>query len=149
VGSSTLSEYGPGAARIELFGDEVEQIRAFSPFRNARFPSMRPWYPARERVDDLADPEKALSVEPGSRIAYRCSSAPDIVWQPDDVKRLWGRKAWSATTSTARHDSSRSRSQPHVFEAQRPAIARGLARPERLAGMLRQTAGGRDFPAPR
>ena len=66
---------------------------------------------------------------------------PDLVWQLDDVLSLWDEEAVERPSleGAARLDAL-PRSQPHVFEAQRPAIAaRGLAEAENeLAAMVRQ-----------
>ena len=66
---------------------------------------------------------------------------PDLVWQIDDVVSLWEEEGLEPPSldGAARLDAL-PRSQPHVFEAQRPAIAaRGLAEAENeLAGMVRQ-----------
>ena len=66
---------------------------------------------------------------------------PDLVWQLDDVVGVWGEEGLDAPDleGAARLDAL-PRSQPHVFEAQRPAIAaRGLAEAENeLAAMVRQ-----------
>ena len=126
--------------RIELFGDEIEQIRAFSPFtqRALHVVDEAVVYPARERLARLEGLEDDAGDE--DRVALLARS-PDLVWQVDDVLRAWdedGRDA-PALEGTARLDSL-PRSQPHVFEAQRPAIAaRGLAEAEgELAAMVKQ-----------
>jgi transcription-repair coupling factor (superfamily II helicase) len=126
--------------RVEFFGDEIEQIRAFSPFTQRALHPVddATIYPARERIDHEA------GLEPGESAADRVplfERAPDLVWQLDDVSRVWDEESLEAPNleGAARLDSL-PRSQPHVFEAQRPAIAaRGLAEAENeLAAMLRQ-----------
>jgi transcription-repair coupling factor (superfamily II helicase) len=137
--------------RVELFGDEIEQVRAFSPFTQR---ALRPVedaviYPATERRRDLVEP--ALAPEPGfddetaaarpDDLVSPVSRPPDIVWQPEDVRRVWeedGLDPLSLDNAAALDPFPHS--QPHRFEAQRPAIAaRGLAEAENeLAGMLRQ-----------
>ena len=54
---------------------------------------------------------------------------PDVVWQPDDVARVWEEDALVPSTleGVARLDPF-PRSQRHSFEAQRPAIASSSAR---------------------
>jgi transcription-repair coupling factor (superfamily II helicase) len=128
--------------RIELFGDEIEQVRAFSPFTQR---ALRPVdevvvQPARERRADVVEE----TPEPGTAPADLVSPfdrPPDVVWQPEDVARVWEEDALVPLTldGVARLDPF-PRSQRHSFEAQRPAIAaRGLAEAEtELAGMLRQ-----------
>src|SRR5206468_5238569 len=66
---------------------------------------------------------------------------PDVVWQIDEVVGTWDEDGVvpPSLDGAARLDAL-PRSQPHVFEAQRPAIAaRGLAEAENeLASMMRQ-----------
>ncbi len=125
--------------RIEFFGDDIEQIRAFSPFTQRALHSVEEAsiYPASERVD--SDPELATAIDEGDRVAL-LDAPPDLVWQLDDVARLWEEEGLDAPSmeGAARLDAL-PRSQPHVFEAQRPAIAaRGLAEAENeLAAMVR------------
>ncbi len=132
--------------RIELFGDEIEQIRAFSPFTQRALHSVDEAvvYPAQEHrpghdLESLGDHSGAAERE---RRVPVLDSAPDLVWQLDDVVRVWAEEGLEAqaTERAARLDSL-PRAQTHVFEAQRPAIAaRGLAEAEHeLAGMLRQS----------
>ena len=96
--------------------------------------------PARERAH--LDPElAALYEEEGEDdLVPLLDTAPDVVWQHDDVARVWEEEALSPpdVTGAARLDAL-PRSQQHVFEAQRPAIAaRGLAEAENeLATMVR------------
>ena len=123
--------------RVEFFGDDIEQIRAFSPFtQRALHPVAHATiYPARER---LPDPETELGE--ADRVPL-LESLPDLVWQIDDIVSLWEEEAIERPDldGAARLDAL-PRSQPHVFEAQRPAIAaRGLAEAENeLAAMVRQ-----------
>jgi transcription-repair coupling factor (superfamily II helicase) len=125
--------------RVEFFGDEIEQIRSFSPFTQRALHAVDDAvvYPARERS---LDPELAMS-DDDPELVPLLGRAPDIVWQVDDVMSLWDDEALAPPEieGVARLDSL-PRSQPHVFEAQRPAIAaRGLAEAENeLAGMVRQ-----------
>ena len=123
--------------RIEFFGDDIEQIRAFSPFtQRALHPvAEASIYPARERVLDVYredDTAERVALLPGP---------PDLVWQIDDVISLWEEEELERPSldGAARLDAL-PRSQPYVFEAQRPAIAaRGLAEAENeLAAMVRQ-----------
>src|SRR6185503_9334079 len=82
--------------RIELFGDEVEQVRAFSPFtqRALHQADNAIVHPAVERRVDLLDvdlgPEedgdRALVEIPADLVAP-VERSPDLVWQPDDVRR--------------------------------------------------------------
>ena len=124
--------------RIEFFGDEVEHVRAFSPFTQRTLHSVddATIYPAAERV------AHELSLEDGPKNdPPLLTTPPDLVWQIDDVVRVWEEEELDPPDlgGAARLDAL-PRSQPHVFEAQRPAIAaRGLAEAENeLAGMVRQ-----------
>ena len=125
--------------RVEFFGDDIEHIRAFSPFTQRTLHSVADAsiYPARERI-------VGSDLESGADEADRVpllATPPDLVWQVDDVTSLWEEEGLEPPSleGTARLDAL-PRSQPHVFEAQRPAIAaRGLAEAENeLAGMVRQ-----------
>jgi transcription-repair coupling factor (superfamily II helicase) len=129
--------------RIELFGDEVEQIRAFSPFTQRALHSVDEAviHPARERRATISGVElDGVTGLEEDRVPL-IEHPPDLVWQLDDVLRVWeedGRDP-APLDGAARLDSL-PRSQPHVFEAQRPAVAaRGLAEAEgELAAMVRQ-----------
>ena len=124
--------------RIEFFGDEVEHVRAFSPFtqRTLHPVDEATIYPAAERVPD----ERLLENAPENG-APLLTAPPDLVWQLDDVARVWEEEGLDPPDlgGAARLDAL-PRSQPHAFEAQRPAIAaRGLAEAENeLASMVRQ-----------
>ncbi len=118
--------------RIEFWGDEIEQMRAFSPFtQRALHPVERAIvYPAAERRADLIDPEEDITetrflgpVLPGG---------PDLVWETDEVRGVWEEEGLEPVTlkRAARLDQLPA-NQPFAFEAQRPAIvARGLAEAE-------------------
>jgi transcription-repair coupling factor (superfamily II helicase) len=135
--------------RIELFGDEIEQIRAFSPFtqRALRTVDEATIYPAGERRRELVeidlgpdDDEEVAAAAPGDLVPA-FDRAPDIVWSPDEVQAAWDEQGLvpvaldGATTLTQLPQS-----QPFSFEAQRPALAaRGLSEAENeLNGLLRQ-----------
>jgi transcription-repair coupling factor (superfamily II helicase) len=140
--------------RIEFFGDEIEQVRAFSPFtQRALHPvDEATVYPATERRRDVDEPR--LSPEPGfdddgepGRTAAAhglvppVDRPPDVVWQPDEVRSGWEEDGVDPLSlEGAAELDPLPRAQPHRFEAQRPAVAaRGLAEAEtELAGMLRQ-----------
>jgi transcription-repair coupling factor (superfamily II helicase) len=140
--------------RVELFGDEIEQIRAFSPFtQRALHPvESAAIYPSAERRRDLVEPqlapdpddlefeEEEAPVTPDD-LVLPVSRPPDLVWQPEDVRRVWEEDGLEPLSlEHAAPLDPFPHSQPHRFEAQRPAIAaRGLAEAEtELAGMLRQ-----------
>ena len=127
--------------RVEFFGDEIEQIRAFSPFTQRALHPVDDAvvFPAREALQSAA--EVALLEGDESDLNPLLDRTPDLVWQLDDVASLWQEEGLAAPSvdGAARLDAL-PRSQPHVFEAQRPAIAaRGLAEAENeLAAMIKQ-----------
>jgi len=128
--------------RIELFGDEVEHIRAFSPFTQRALHPVDDAviYPAGERLRDPDELESDANEARDDRVPL-LERPPDVVWQADDVQQLWDEEGLAPQTlAGAAQLEPLPRSQPHVFEAQRPAIAaRGLAEAENeLAGMVRQ-----------
>jgi transcription-repair coupling factor (superfamily II helicase) len=136
--------------RIELFGDEVEQIRAFSPFtqRALRQVEEATIYPAGERRRELIEID--LGMEEGEEEAFAdvpddlvppFDRTPDIVWSPDEVRAVWEEdKLRGPDLSGAAELSALPQGQPFSFDAQRPAIAaRGLSEAENeLGGFLRQ-----------
>jgi transcription-repair coupling factor (superfamily II helicase) len=123
--------------RIELFGDEIESIRVFSPFtqRTLHPVEQATIYPAAERRLDLAEPRFAEENEPVSvpdDLVPATLGGPDLVWQPDEVREVWAEEEIEAVPlgDAAELDPLPS-GQPFAFEAQRPAIAaRGLAEAE-------------------
>src|SRR5262245_31297685 len=132
--------------RIELFGDEIEAIRAFSPFTQR---ALRPLQqctvqPAAERRLDLVEIRLDDEVEgpppAPTDLVPPLDRAPDLVWQPDEVRRVWreelGREL--SLEGVAELDPFPS-GQPFSFEAQRPALtARGLSEAENeLAAFVR------------
>ncbi len=137
--------------RVEFFGDEIESIRAFSPFtqRALRQVESARVYPAAERLvtsgDDDAiqlpgDDEEAPRELPEDLVPP-LAQAPDFVWQPDDVRAVWRDEGCTELSleGTAELDPF-PQSQPFTFEAQRPAlVARGISEAENeLSGLLRQ-----------
>jgi transcription-repair coupling factor (superfamily II helicase) len=132
--------------RIEFFGDEIEAIRAFSPFtqRTLRPVSEAVVYPAAERRLDLHEPVPPDEDEPPAvpdDLVAPLEGVPDLVWQPDDVKEVWleelGRELPLAGAAEL---DPLPRGQAYSFEARRPVIAaRGLAEAENeLGGLVRQ-----------
>jgi transcription-repair coupling factor (superfamily II helicase) len=132
--------------RIELFGDEVESIRAFSAFtqRALRTLDTALVHPAAERRLGLREPrlgdDEGVPIEiPDDLVAPL--AGPDLVWEPGEVRKIWEEEAIAEPISLAgavELDQLPS-GQPHAFEAQRPAVAaRGLAEAERdLLGFVR------------
>jgi len=135
--------------RVELFGDEIEQVRAFSPFtQRALHPADNAIvHPAVERRADLLDvdlgPEDddgEVVVEIPADLVAPVERSPDLVWQPDDVRRVAEEEDLAPIVlDGATQLDPFPQAQPHAFEAQRPAIAaRGLAEAENeLAGFVR------------
>jgi transcription-repair coupling factor (superfamily II helicase) len=131
--------------RVELFGDEIEQVRAFSPFtQRALHPvEAATVYPAAERRGDLvevalADEEDAVVVP--DDLVPPSERVPDVVWRLDDVRRVLEEEGLRAPELTGASELDLfPRGQPFAFEAQRPAIAaRGLAEAEtELQGFVR------------
>jgi transcription-repair coupling factor (superfamily II helicase) len=136
--------------RVEFFGDEIESVRAFSPFtQRALHPvAEATLYPASERRLDLveADPtdheqDGETRVEVPDDLLPPLDRPPDFVFQPDDVRRVWEEDGLLDAPSLAGSTELDPfpQAQPFAFEAQRPAIAaRGLAEAEsELAALLR------------
>src|SRR5215475_51777 len=136
--------------RIELFGDEIEQIRAFSPFtqRALRQVEEATIYPAAERRREIVeidlgpdeDDEEQTFEAPDDLVAA-FDRTPDIVWSPDEVRAVWADEGLTPVDlDGASAFSQLPQSQPFSFDAQRPALAaRGLSEAENeLNGLLRQ-----------
>jgi transcription-repair coupling factor (superfamily II helicase) len=135
--------------RIELFGDEIEQIRAFSPFtqRALRQLDEATIYPASERRRDTVeidlgpeDGEDAPPREPDD-LVLAFEGPPDLVWQADDVRSVWVEEGYAELSlEGAAELTPFPQGQPFSFDAQRPALAaRGLSEAEHeLGGLLRQ-----------
>src|SRR5438270_5868680 len=80
--------------RVEIWGDEIEQIRAFSPFtQRALHPvDSAVIYPAAERRLDLVETTLADEDEPISvptDLVPAVPAGPDLVWQADEVRAVW------------------------------------------------------------
>src|SRR5207244_3380674 len=77
--------------------DEIEQIRAFSPFtqRALRQVEDATIYPAAERRRELVgirlspDEDEELTVVAPEDLVPAFDRGPDLVWSPDDVAALW------------------------------------------------------------
>jgi transcription-repair coupling factor (superfamily II helicase) len=135
--------------RIELFGDEIEQIRAFSPFtqRALRTVDEATIYPAGERRRELVEidlgPDDGDEVPPEAPadLVPAFDRAPDVVWSPDEVLAAWEEQGLEPIAfDNATTMSQLPQGQPFSFDAQRPALAaRGLSEAENeLNGLLRQ-----------
>ncbi len=139
--------------RAEFFGDEIEQVRAFSPFTQRALHSVTTAsvYPAAERRAETIEIESSPHVwEESEREDGKTSRptdlvppvdrAPDFVWQPDEVRAVWDEEGFEPVSlAGATELDPFPRGQAFQFEAQRPAIAaRGLAEAENeLAGFVR------------
>ena len=83
--------------RVDFFGDEIEQVRAFSPFtqRALHTADQTIVYPASERRGDLVEADlggddgDASVPEPPSDLVPAVDRPPDLLWQPDEVRRVF------------------------------------------------------------
>ena len=135
---------GQEPVRIDLLGDEIEGLRAFSPFTQR---TIRPLervsiFPASERraTLGLGDVERS---EGGAAAAddglVPALGTCDLVWEAEAVASAIAEEGLeSPSLSGAQRLSSLPGDCEHSFEAQRPALAaRGLAEVERqLAGLV-------------
>ncbi len=132
--------------RIELFGDEIEGIRAFSPFtqRTLRDVDEITVYAASERRRDLTDvslPDDDAGVEIPDDLVLPLDRVPDIVWQPDEVRAVWSEEGVDGLDlAGAAELETLPQGQRFAFEVQRPAlVARGLSEAENeLSSLVRQ-----------
>jgi transcription-repair coupling factor (superfamily II helicase) len=123
--------------RIELFGDEIESIRAFSPFTQRTLHPVEGAvvYPAAERKGELVEPmladEDEAPAAPADLVAP-VEGGPDLVWQPDEVRAVWREELGEELPLEGASElDPLPAGQPFSFEAQRPAIAaRGLSEAE-------------------
>jgi transcription-repair coupling factor (superfamily II helicase) len=123
--------------RIEFFGDEVESIRAFSPFTQRALHPVETCtiFPAAERRLDLVEEwhgEEGETRPVPVDLVPVLDRRPDFVYQPDDVRRIWDEDGLEPLSLEGVSELDPfPQSQPHAFEAQRPAIAaRGLSEAE-------------------
>jgi transcription-repair coupling factor (superfamily II helicase) len=133
--------------RIELFGDEIESIRAFSPFtQRALHPvEAATVYAAAERRPDLVEPtlpDHEVEGPPSvpDDLVPPLPRPPDLVWEPDEVRTV-AREELNVELDLrgATELDPLPANQPFAFEAQRPALAaRGLSEAENeLAALVR------------
>ena len=123
--------------RVEFFGDEIESIRAFSSFTQRALHPVEEavLYPAVERRLDLVvdwhGEEGEVRPVPND-LVRPLERAPDLVFQPDDVRRVWTEEGLTPVSlKGATELDPFPQGQAIAFEAQRPAIAaRGLAEAE-------------------
>ena len=137
--------------RVELFGDEIEQVRAFSPFTQRALHTIerRADLPRRRAAQREHRPgagaqlggrrREARIVDPATS-SRRSTAPPDFIWQPDEVRAVWEEEGLTPVAlDGATELDPFPRGQAFQFEAQRPAIAaRGLAEAENeLLGFVR------------
>ncbi|MEN3340630.1 MAG: hypothetical protein V7644_34 [Actinomycetota bacterium] len=131
--------------RVEFFGDEIESIRAFSPFTQRALHPVDETvvYPAAERRLDLLDDwhgEDGEARPVPNDLVLPLDRPPDLVFQPDAVRRVWEEESVTPVTlKGATELDPFPQGQPLAFEAQRPVLAaRGLAEAENeLASLVR------------
>jgi transcription-repair coupling factor (superfamily II helicase) len=123
--------------RIELFGDEIEGIRAFSPFTQRTLNQVASCtiYPAAERRLDLRHPEADPTDVPKDLVPP-LPGPVDLVWQGEEVRAVWRDELGEELElGDAAELTDLPMGQPFAFEAQRPALAaRGLAEAENELG---------------
>jgi transcription-repair coupling factor (superfamily II helicase) len=133
--------------RIDLFGDEIEAIRAFSPYTQRTLGSLgaATVYPAAEwradRIEPDPDGEELAWLEKENELVAPLQGPVDLVWRSDEVRELWSEEGLEALALAGASElDSLPQSQPFSFDAQRPALsARGLAEAENeLLGLQRQ-----------
>ena len=128
---------GRDPVRLELFGDEIESMRAFSPFTQRTLHALdeATVYPAAERRADLVEPMLADEGEaaPLPDDLVMPIAAPDVVWEADEAAQVVAEELGAELAlGAALRLSQLPAGQRHAFEAQRPAVAaRGLAEAER------------------
>jgi transcription-repair coupling factor (superfamily II helicase) len=114
--------------RVEFWGDEIEQIRAFSPFTQRALHQVESAvvYPAVERRLDLVEPTLLDDDQPipvPTDLVVPVPAGPDLVWQPDEVRAVWDEEGLDPISF--RHAAlldTLPAGQPFAFEAQRPAL---------------------------
>ena len=129
---------GRDPLRVELFGDEIEQMRAFSPFTQRTLHEVEEVliHPASEWGSELvvAALEEHGASLPSLPLVSPLGAVPDLVWQREEVERVWREELEVEPLSLegVTELDPFPHGQPFSFEAQRPAIAaRGLSEAER------------------
>ncbi|HZQ03248.1 MAG TPA: hypothetical protein VFA88_04425, partial [Gaiellaceae bacterium] len=132
--------------RIELFADEIEQIRAFSPFtqRALRQLDGATIYAAAERSRELVETtllDDGEAAQLPDDLVLPLDRPPDLVYGADEVRQVWQEEGLrELALDGATMLDALPQGQPFSFDAQRPALAaRGLAEAENeLGNLLRQ-----------
>ncbi|MGH3011656.1 MAG: transcription-repair coupling factor [Gaiellaceae bacterium] len=128
---------GREPVRLELYGDEIESLRAFSPFTQRTLHALEEAtvYPAAERRLDQVEATFSDEGEgaPVPDDLVPPLPAPDLVWEADEAERAVREELGiELELGAAIRLSPLPAGQRHAFEAQRPAVAaRGLAEAER------------------
>ncbi len=112
--------------RVEFFGDEIEQVRAFSPFTQRALHPLDEAivYPAAERRVDRVEVTLAdVPAVPGD-LEPVLPGGPDLVWEPTEVRQVWEEENLQPIDLTGATELEQlPAGQPFAFEAQRPALA--------------------------
>jgi transcription-repair coupling factor (superfamily II helicase) len=120
--------------RLELFGDEIESVRAFSAFTQRTLHTLEEAivYPAGERRLDLFEPRLEDEPAPIPHDLVAPLAAFDLAWQPGDIRQAaMEERGVEPSLDGAIALSQLPGGQRYAFEAQRPAVAaRGLAEAE-------------------
>jgi transcription-repair coupling factor (superfamily II helicase) len=136
---------GRDPLRVEFFGDEIEQVRAFSPFTQRTLHDVAEAVvrAAAERRIDLAEPalpDGEGPARPPEDLVPALPGGPDLVWEAAEVREVWTEEGLEPVDLTRATELDQLPSgQPFSFEAQRPALAaRGLSEAENeLAAFVR------------
>ena len=126
---------GREPVRLELFGDEIESLRAYSAFTQRTLHPLDEAliHPAAERRSDLVEPWLEDEPPPPPDDLVLPLPAPDLVWQADDARQAVQEELGvQLGLGGATELSQLPAGQRYAFEAQRPAVAaRGLSEAER------------------
>ncbi|HKD33730.1 MAG TPA: transcription-repair coupling factor [Gaiellaceae bacterium] len=133
---------GRDPLRIELFGDDIEAVRAFSPFTQRALHDVDDAviYPAAERRLDLVEPSLEEEPQIPTDLVAVLDRPVDLVWERQEVHEVWEElEVEPVDIADAAELDPLPHGQEHAFEGQRPAIAaRGLAEAEtELASLIR------------
>jgi transcription-repair coupling factor (superfamily II helicase) len=133
---------GREPVRIELFGDEIEGIRAFSPFTQRTLHPLEEAiiHPAGERRLDLVEPTLTDGAPAAPDDLVPALPGANYAWQLVETRAAWQEElGYEVALDAVSHLDPLPAGQPFAFEAQRPAIAaRGLTEAEKdLAGLVR------------
>jgi transcription-repair coupling factor (superfamily II helicase) len=126
---------GREPVRLELFGEEVESIRAFSAFTQRTLHPLdgAAVFPAAERRLDVVEPWLEDEPRPAPEDLAAPFASADFVWDAAEVARVVEEELGQALRLGRPLELSQlPAGQRYAFEAQRPALAaRGLSEAER------------------